>query len=1804
MSTNTATLDKFASKLGTILSRVKDTIFKDFLNGLAEEGTSWEEFSSHFGDKDFNALEQFVNNVIKKIGFDLSGESESKEVYNLFMSIIDTSVTLSQKITAIAGSFTNEESLDKIVDQCIKNFSGSGAANQLAKFENLLGSGSKGSSGDDSSGSSGGLKEIIDLIQELFDFFKKISDIEWSKIVKESGDFGNFIKDNYFTEKFAKRIVDYILITFLKNAREVFADDLEWLLEQAGDKLMTELKNKAKDFDANEFKKLWDTFKNYKEELGKINEVLKGKVGSVPQIAGSAIDGAKDVLSNLGDAVDIQGLTKKQLETYKNVLRQKIDEIIDRIVPEYNAAAKVLDKVYAVLDFLGVIGKKKIDLVSYANYISVKNKSIDDFIDLDSVEIEIPVFHWDLIQKAFTDPKSYLEAVFPLKNHDDIEKIIVKVANLVRAFNGDFPQITSIKQFIWELIVRIDKRFAEIKGDVESAVKKKFESFKAFLLDLLKVCEAIVIETRKTLKEALDDANGKFKKLGQDIQKNLGDIQKEIQSKVSKINVDETFKKIVIDTFVEAASENFKEFWDESNVETAVSAIEKSVTSSSTNLVKVTSDFVSDVNNQIKAFIDSSKWNSQYNDFLKQLSDEFKKQTKNIPDSIDKLKKFGTDALDDILSGKNLNQLSNPFSDIDPVAYYQIIVDKLTEICNLDINSFYKDFNSSKKDCKVKVRDTVKALVTDIKSQVGQVNITDKKLEVLVNNILKSWWNKIVSKFIELVIKPYVEALKKKVLDWAGDILNDVVNEVKKLIDGTSDLISQGALIDTKRYINLDQISTVVNGILELKNSDGVDSWKTWKSAIKFAINLYKVIPEDIKKYVSELINIPDFDSLSEYLPEYSFDAKNKLLAVTVIDKETEDKSGGASGKANIRIQLLLFVGEKGEGDEKTEGLYILPVASGSFNTEFNVGKKHYMSLSAKASLNTKAESKEKDNDKDKSVLKNLTEGKLGFFVKVTDKPSETSVDTLSSKDAVKAYLELLFERGQVGKKDTDAITLFDTKIASLTLEDYPQKVFVGYDNGFDAGYCGGLRNLKLALKLKDQNDFFKTILKKDIEIGLEKLDLMYSLKDGFKVDDKLHISIPINYDVDLDVVKFKNIGIDLGLEGNSLLASLKTSFTADLKGVSITFTDMGLGIDAKLPFGGHKGVDISPKFTYPNGLGISINIDGVKGGGAVQWDKDRQRFAGALELNILEKVGASALLVFTTGKGSDPFSFMGGLCVYFNPGIQLGMGFSLEGIGGSFGLNRMLSTDNLRTAVYDGTLESALFYKDIAKNVDKVLANIDKFYPIKTGQMYFGFLGKIAWGSILKADLGLFIQAPSPVTILVAGVVKVSISEKVEKLLVINAAFMGGIQFDKGIFFDASLYDSKIVGIELHGDIALRIFWGGDTKGFILSIGGFHPQYKPEAGFMLPDLKRVGLKLNYSILKFSLDAYFAITSNTVQFGTNLNLQVGWDKFGLFGYAAFNALFQFNPFKFMVDMSAGLAVKVGSKKICSIDLSFELSGPAQWHAKGKASFWVLFIKISVHFDKSWGKNQIASNRTRVDVLPLFTKEFAQNNNWKFISSDLTDNMVSLIKFDENISVLQPSDTISFNQSAIPLAQKMACYGEDDLNDIERLDILSVSIGDEKMTTSTENSSFAPSLINRLTEKQKLESESYKSLQGGFKFTSMSDVHTGFGGDVGPEYQKNVTQGYDLNQWASAYEGSIDLGSDLTNDKQVSPKNQTKLDFSDIYKLSDEDKTNKQYNKKTSGSRRRTSSGFDRFVKQWDDFMCSKTKTNLEKAFKE
>ena len=181
----------------------------------------------------------------------------------------------------------------------------------------------------------------------------------------------------------------------------------------------------------------------------------------------------------------------RRVQAAIKVAEEEINKLVKEAFPQYDSLARIFHKVYAVLEFTGIIGKEKVTLETYIP------KQVDDNDGgvLDPIKsIEIPAFHWESLTKIFTNPKEYLDENFPLNNCDDVENLIVKVSDLLGAFGCDIPKISSIKDFLWELVARVE---AEIKKSTAPELKEfveKLKAFKAYLYTALITLEEIVEE--------------------------------------------------------------------------------------------------------------------------------------------------------------------------------------------------------------------------------------------------------------------------------------------------------------------------------------------------------------------------------------------------------------------------------------------------------------------------------------------------------------------------------------------------------------------------------------------------------------------------------------------------------------------------------------------------------------------------------------------------------------------------------------------------------------------------------------------------------------------------------------------------------------------------------------------------------------------------------------------------------------------------------------------------------------------------------------------------------------------------------------------------------------------------------------------------------------------------------------------------------------------------------------------------------------------------------------------------------------
>ena len=148
---------------------------------------------------------------------------------------------------------------------------------------------------------------------------------------------------------------------------------------------------------------------------------------------------------------------------------------------------------------------------------------------------------------------------------------------------------------------------------------------------------------------------------------------------------------------------------------------------------------------------------------------------------------------------------------------------------------------------------------------------------------------------------------------------------------------------------------------------------------------------------------------------------------------------------------------------------------------------------------------------------------------------------------------------------------------------------------------------------------------------------------------------------------------------------------------------------------------------------------------------------------------------------------------------------------------------------------------------------------------------------------------------------------------------FIGVLDFDRGyLFFRADLFDSRLLVYSITGSLAFLVSWG-EQQTFALSVGGFHPDFRDIPAIpALPDGFRSMARIGISLLsddnpRLKVESYFAVTSNTVQFGARVELYAAAAGFNVYGFLGYDVLFQFDPFRFIAKLYGGIALAPGRR---------------------------------------------------------------------------------------------------------------------------------------------------------------------------------------------------------------------------------------------------------------------------------------------------
>lgn len=1080
--------------------------------------------------------------------------------------------------------------------------------------------------------------------------------------------------------------------------------------------------------------------------------------------------------------------------------------------------------------------------------------------------------------------------------------------------------------------------------------------------------------------------------------------------------------------------------------------------------------------------------------------------------------------------------MRNLKKELDINDYVNIVYSSVSDVVIPNPKAYYSSLRSiiedAAKSLKDKMKDDVKNIDAIIRRFVNAVwrNIRREILEPVINNLKKLLLEIVRKQIVNKLLRLVNDAVKSlsdrfpslnnvsivlreidKELKERELVLNDpeLPQKLRKYADKQVRMLVNQGIDEAGKALGEIEISVPLTYVLWMKEVleetiRFTTSNKTTRDVVIYVIALYKSIPQEVKDEIADLLpSLPDFhvnEGLKNYVKsiDTQYDLNNRVACFTLLDVKTpSDKNQNVD--AACKLQVLMFVGNYSPGEDKESlpALYFCSAVSASADFNVPIGQKHVLRLGANGSVGQMTDNVSENTD--------FTQGQaLGFCL-----TKGGTFHGLLDVDNMGGLFYVRFER-----KDSSAVVnIVNTEYVDFGIRNYPQLFYVGYkrkpsdpakytdskssttdkDNGLTLGYYGGIEDLELRMKLS-ANSFFKMFLKDDPTMKIST-SLLYDMQNGLKIDGgaKFHLDFDISK-LEIGPVKFDKLSVDLGnLSGSfgDLGMTLGSTFALDFSCLTMSFENLGISFDINFlkPDGSLGDYDFSGSFKFPNGIGISIETPVVKGAGLISYDKSEGTLFSALSLEVLKKFTVGCIVDADLGvKDGHCFSLVALISTSFSPGIPLGMGFSLNGVGGCLGLNRMYDADAVSGGVRSGVFGSVFFVDNVMNHLTEMKTAVKQFFPEKKKQFFLGVLCKICFEPVVTCEFGLLIQAPNPMSIGIVGALKVRVGDT--NLIKINVYFFGEIDFDKGLRFDASIVDSEIVGLKLEGDMAFRLFWGGPYKGFGLSIGGFHPAYKPEEGLKFaPNMRRLSLSLNYDIVKIKLETYLAVTSNSFQIGARLDLNVGWEEFGLIGYAGFDALFVFKPFRFSFSLEIGVAVMVGSAKLFSVDLALSVEGPAKWRVKGKAYFTVLFIPVKCKFSLAWGDSPKEERRATIAVWKdVLLPELLRDNNW--ITSSAEQNNDGKEKDVNAMLTLQPNDTFSFNQSAVPFDYPMGLCNDALPEDFTSFRLKKVSIiADNKefsLETSCLNNDFAPSLYKELSNEERLSNPSYESVTSGFE----------------------------------------------------------------------------------------------------------------------
>jgi hypothetical protein len=665
-----------------------------------------------------------------------------------------------------------------------------------------------------------------------------------------------------------------------------------------------------------------------------------------------------------------------------------------------------------------------------------------------------------------------------------------------------------------------------------------------------------------------------------------------------------------------------------------------------------------------------------------------------------------------------------------------------------------------------------------------------------------------------------------------------------------------------------------------------------------------------------------------------------------------------------------------------------------------------------------------------------------------------------------------------------------------------------------DVGIELNLRQGELVIAASEGDAFLRKVL------PAEPLTIPFDLTLGVSATRGVHVSgstalektFPVHKTL-FDVVTIESTYLSLRTRGAEVSAVAALSASVKLGPVTAAIDRIGFSTNCTFPQGGGNlgPANVTFAFKPPDGAGLAIDAGAIVGGGYLFFDDANQQYAGILQLEIQGGIALKAIGLLTTRlpDGSAGFSLLVIIFGEFTP-IPLGFGFTLNGVGGLFGVNRTMNLEPLRAGIKNQTLDGILFPKDPVANAQRIISDLQAIFPPAAQRYVFGPMARVGWGTptILTIEVAIVLELPWPARLLLVGRLRMILPDEKAALVLLRMDVAGSLDPDKGeLAIDAVLYDSRVGMFSLSGGMALRVSWGANPN-FVLAAGGLNPRMPVPAGF--PTLDRLAISLAAGDNpRIRLESYFALTSNTVQFGANLDLYAQAETFlGLFSlqlYVGFDALIHFKPFHFIIDLELEVALKRNGEVVFAIQVNLALSGPDPWLATGRATFHFLG-KVEIPIAIRIGEEREQESQLEVSPLRMLQEALGQAGNW---AAELVERHMHVTLRDVPAPAtaatpptaarelfVHPLGSLTVRQKIVPLKLEIAKVGTARPDSPGPFVISRVWLGEqeERERLVDVRDYFAPAQFVEMNDEEKLAAPAFQSLVSGMSIESRSISH--------------------------------------------------------------------------------------------------------------